>query len=106
MSKGYCSAVMLFTVVALGGCATPARSQDGFRGVQSKNLVFNPEWTGRPYLAVLWDSDWPSARLYTSADERIEFRETIIDHQGHSSGASDNHYSRRLYSVRRRGSHR
>ena len=105
MSKSFCFMVFVIVGLAVGGCAH-THSAVGFRGIQSKNLVFNPEWTRTPFVAVSRDSDWPSARADSGADERIEFRETIIDYQGRSSGANDDRYYRRLYSVRERGARR
>jgi hypothetical protein len=105
MSKSFNLMVLLFVGFAVGGCAA-TRSAEGFRGMQSKNLVFNPEWTRTPFVAVSRESDWPSSRAKTGANERIEFRETIIDYQGRSGGVNDDRYYRRLYSVRERGARR
>ena len=84
----------MLIVIVSGGCSTSGRPQTGL----TESLLFNPAGTGvgTPLVAR---TDWPSTPAYSSWDEQVAYRETIIDRQG-QSGTGRDYTIRRFYSVR------
>ncbi len=87
----------------LGGCVSSVNSSISRRPADS-HAIFDPEWavssapvTDRP--------SWPATEGREFASEWVEYQESVKDFQG-LNGRSEDHYRRRVYSVRGGGSSR
>ena len=79
------------------GCSSSGHLRRS-RCVQYENLIFNPQFTFAPEVAVS-RMDWPSTAAFHRPTEHLEYRETIIDRQGRFGG-SDDYLYRRFDSIR------
>jgi len=94
----YISIICMATAVSITGCASQSQEQ-GIVFSPDTHLIFNPDWTG---IASVEEprTPWPMTTVYPIPGEKIEFRETIIDYDGHAGLQSGRTY-RRFNSTRR-----
>ena len=99
MGKMQTTKLMLIAlaVVAVVGCAADRR-RVSWRPIPDSHLIFNPE-RSTPAPPDNFRADWPVVLSGQPDGEEVEYRETIIDHQGRFGRNSDYHF-RRFDSVR------
>ena len=88
---------MALAATAVVGCAAK-EPRVSWRPIPDSHLLFNPERTASA-PPDNYRADWPVVLSGQPDREEIEYRETIIDRQGHFGRNSDYHL-RRFDSVR------